>query len=100
MGILRGSLELKVDAAESKHQLGKYYQQVETEYPNKDWDLAFVFLTLDGTAPSEANFENWIPISLVEVVQRFDQEVQARRHSGEAVDLFRKYSNMIIKYSF
>ena len=37
----------------------------------------------------------WIPVGLISVIDRFDQEVEARGFVGEAADLYRKYSSMI-----
>jgi len=87
--------ELKVDATESKHQLSKYYDHIVNEYPDKDWDRVFVFLTLDATAASGTNSEDWIPVSLLDVVERFNQDIIARGFTGEAVDLYGYYASMI-----
>lgn len=92
------TVELKVDASESKHQLGKYYNQIMADYQADEWELAFVFLTLDATAPSEANSKIWIPVGIVDVINRLDIEVQTQRYSGEAVELFKSYSAMIRRH--
>jgi len=89
------AIELKVDASESKHQLEKYRSHVRTEYPEKDWDHIFAFLTLDAKLPSEANMEFWVPISLLDLVLSFDLLVAERKLVGESVDLYKKYSAMI-----
>ncbi|WP_223428980.1 PD-(D/E)XK nuclease family protein [Tateyamaria pelophila] len=92
------TVELKVDAPESKHQLGKYYDHITADYPADDWERAFVFLTLDATAPTEANSKSWIPVSIVDVINRLDLEVQAHNLSGEAVNLFKNYSAMVRRH--
>ncbi|UYV37712.1 PD-(D/E)XK nuclease family protein [Rhodobacteraceae bacterium D3-12] len=92
------TVELKVDASESKHQLRKYYNQITADYPDEDWERAFVFLTLDATSPSEENTKNWIPVSVFDVINRLDLELQAREYTGEAAELYRSYSAMIRRH--
>ncbi|MEP1200764.1 PD-(D/E)XK nuclease family protein [Tateyamaria sp.] len=92
------TVELKVDANESKHQLKKYYDHIVREYPDIDWDRVFVFLTLNATAASGANSEDWIPVDLVDVVERFNQEIAARGFTGEAVELYENYASMIRRH--
>lgn len=92
------AVELKIDAAESAHQLGKYRKQVLAGYPSDEWDHLFVFLTKDEAAPSEANIDAWIPVGLADVIDSFDQMVKAQSLVGEAVDLYRKYSAMIRRH--
>ncbi len=92
------TVELKVDAAESDHQLGNYYEQVVADYRAEEWERAFVFLTLNATAPTEANLENWIPVSIVDVIRRLDTEVHVRKYTGQAAELFRSYSAMIRRH--
>ncbi|MBW4975107.1 PD-(D/E)XK nuclease family protein [Roseovarius mucosus] len=92
------TVELKVGASESKHQLTKYYDQITADYPDKEWERAFVFLTLDATMPTEENSKSWIPVSIVDVINRLDLELKAQKYSGEAVELFRSYSAMIRRH--
>lgn len=92
------TVELKVDASESEHQLKKYYDQIIADYPDEDWERAFVFLTLDATIPTEENTKSWIPVSVVDVINRLDLELQAQKYSGEAVELFRSYSAMVRRH--
>jgi hypothetical protein len=92
------TVELKVDASESKHQLKKYHDQITADYPDEDWEQAFVFLTLDATIPTEENTKSWIPISVVDVINRLELELEAQKYSGEAVELFRSYSAMIRRH--
>lgn len=91
------TVELKIDASESNDQLPRYFKQVDDEYPKEDWERLFVFLTLDATAPSEANLADWIPVSLLDIINRFDEEVHDRDYAGEALALYRNYSTMIRK---
>lgn len=92
------TVELKIDAPESKHQLGKYYQQIIADYPCREWEHAFVFLTLDASSASEENSQDWIPVSIVDVINRLDLEVAAQKFTGDAVELFHSYSAMIRRH--
>lgn len=92
------TVELKVDAPESKHQLRKYYNQITADYPDEEWERAFIFLTLDAAIPTDENSKSWIPVSMFDVIDRLDLELQAQKYSGEAVELFRSYSAMIRRH--
>lgn len=92
------TIELKVDAVESKHQLTKYREHVRVEYPEKDWEHVFAFLTIDAVQPTEANLDHWIPVSITDLVERFDLLVEEKKLVGEAVELYRKYSAMMRRH--
>lgn len=89
------TVELKILASESNHQLKKYQNLIAEEYPSEQWDKVFVFLTLDGSSPSEFNRGTWIPVGILDLINRFDEEVELHMLTGEAVDLYKKYSSML-----
>ncbi|WP_165814438.1 PD-(D/E)XK nuclease family protein [Pararhodobacter oceanensis] len=89
------AIELKIDAQESGHQLAKYKQYVATEYPESDWNQAFVFLTLDATPASDENESDWIAVSLADVVKAFDKKLDGLDLSGPATEFYRAYAEMV-----
>lgn len=92
------TIELKVESTESKHQLSKYRRHVLDEYPAENWSHAFVFLTLDGTDPSQDNMDAWVPVSLASLIDRLDIAAMSMGTSGKAIELYQDYSSMIRRH--
>lgn len=91
------AIELKIDASESKDQLSKYKKYVDSTYPSEEWDHGYIFLTKNGIDSSGKNQKHWVPISIGDLVNRFDDSIESSGISNKAVDLYRDYSAMIRK---
>ena len=92
------AVELKIDAPESGHQLSKYREYVEHTYSKDKWERGFVFLTLDGMEPSQSNQDHWLPMSLSDLIDKFEAAIMSTNASGRAVDLFHDYTSMIRRH--
>jgi hypothetical protein len=71
-------IENKIGAAESKGQLEKYKARIRKEFPSDGmilWRHLFLFLTIEGGAPSDDAF---IPISYMQIVELLDATVRNR----------------------
>lgn len=91
-------VELKINAKEGSDQLERYRELITARYTSDDWDHVFVFLTVDGTSASDHNLEHWIPISLGDLLLRFDEAATQIIPPDEAVDLYRSYAAMMRRH--
>ncbi|MEO2123029.1 MAG: PD-(D/E)XK nuclease family protein, partial [bacterium] len=90
-------IENKIDAAEHGDQLERYAQRIDKEYPPADgYKRVFVFLTLDGSAPSR---ERWLTATHTMVVQQLETLLEkqgsqlpsaAKMVTEHYIDLFRR----------
>lgn len=86
--------ELKVNSGETRHQLQEYTSKMREAYSDKA-DLIFFYLTLDGSDPSEANRENWTPLSLASVVEKFEHLAEKSLGVESARNLVNSYLEMM-----
>ena len=66
------AIENKIDAGESKDQLGDYFKAVKSHFPKCKKQL-FVFLTKEGIDASDDNADTWISFSYSEVFDTLKQ---------------------------
>lgn len=85
--------ELKVNAGEREGQLRRYMEDMEREY--SDAKLAFYFLTLDGDDPSETSRDDWYPLSMRDIIDKFDQASKRPIGDEEAQSTVRAYISMM-----
>lgn len=91
-------VEMKIRAKESGHQLDKYSKYIQHEYPASEWIQIFAFLTLDATAALHATHKSWTPVSMPDVLSRFDNIVQRVSSGSEAAVLYKQYSKMMRRH--
>ncbi len=92
------AIENKVDSVEHSNQLSRYKEIIDYEYSVDKWDREFVFLTVDGTPPSEKNSEIWQPMSLEDLITRFSKVIDYRGFDGPSVDSFKSYEKMLRRH--
>lgn len=92
------AIENKVDSGEHSGQLARYKEIMDSEYPDKFWHREFVFLTIDGTNPSENNTDIWQPIALGEVISRFEKVLLSHGFSGPSAETFKSYVSMLRRH--
>lgn len=85
--------ELKINSGETKGQLKNYIAEMKREYGRGR--LVFFFLTLDGDDPSEENRDDWYPLAMVDVIEKFSQISHNPVGHADAQSTVRSYITMM-----
>lgn len=90
------TIENKIWSKESQHQLKKYQQVIEREFP--DYEKLFIFLTPNGDEASD--IETWHPISYKDISEGISETLVSKENtlSKETSDFIKQYLNILRRY--
>ena len=90
------AIELKVDAAESKGQLGKYKTYVRQHWPaSENWAHTFVYLTPDGRESSDPE---WQPLAYEVITTASENVLASDQGVSSARSLLEHYITMLRRH--
>lgn len=85
--------ELKINSEESKSQLEDYTKRMSIAHPESN--VLFFYLTLRGDSPSAKHTARWTPLSLNDVIARFENVAKQSIGLQEAQSTVRAYILMM-----
>lgn len=91
-------IENKIDSTEGQNQLKTYFELINSEFPKKYKKKLFVYLTKDGSPPSNGN--NWYTYAYHSILQILEKILNDRKESiPESVFSFvNQYKTILRRY--
>lgn len=90
------AVEVKIDAGESKEQLGKYQRRVKAAWPHSE--AFFGFLTVDGREGTTSADKTWQPISWTGLIDALDRALKSDGRSAIGYPMYSAYVKMMRRH--